>query len=410
VVDDDLSTPLGRNAKSKRKCFKLPVAVPRLAAGMLALFVLFCAGWALVVDDPLGGEPVAVVATGYPSTGIASNAPAAAPPGGNAEGPRAYSGPDAGAPTRAMALDPTHPAATPAAGTRTVTIIDGLTGKRQNVAIPATQDPRAPVDQRLLEPSLHGPIPRMAPDGTRPSSAYAHPQKSLSVGDGGPRIAIVVTGLGVSASVTEQAMAKLPAAATLAFAPYGSEVDRTVTRARAKGHEVLLQVPMEPFDYPDNDPGPHTLLISLNSEQNRDRLHWLMSRFQGYVGIANYMGARFTASEQALGPVLREAGQRGLIYFDDGSSPRSLAGQIASANNLAFAKAEIVLDSVPAPAHIDQALTRLEAMAHQHGSSVGIASALPASIERIAQWAKSAAERGVMLVPISVIAKKPSSI
>ena len=72
-------------------------------------------------------------------------------------------------------------------------------------------------------------------------------------------------------------------------------------RARAsEGHEVLLQAPMEPFDYPDNDPGPQTLLTSLTPEQNVDRLHWLMSRFQGYVGIAGSMGARFTASEQAL--------------------------------------------------------------------------------------------------------------
>ena len=91
---------------------------------------------------------------------------------------------------------------------------------------------------------------------------------------------------------------------------------------------------MEPFDYPDNDPGPQTLLVSLTPEQNVDRLHWLMSRFQGYVGISNFMGARFTASEPALAPVLKEASQRGLIYVDDGSSHRSLAGQVASANNL----------------------------------------------------------------------------
>ena len=57
-----------------------------------------------------------------------------------------------------------------------------------------------------------------------------------------------------------------------------------VARARGEGHEVLLQVPMEPFDYPDNDPGPQTLLTSLDAGQNIDRLHWLMSRFQGYVG------------------------------------------------------------------------------------------------------------------------------
>jgi hypothetical protein len=409
VADDDLSAPLGQNAKKKRRGSRLPIAVPRLIAGVLALFVLVCAGWALVVDDPLGGEPVIVVAAGLPAANRGPAGLTAQSPGGAVGGPRSYAGPDAATPTQAATTGPAHPATPPAAGTRTVTIIDGLTGKRQDVAIPATQDPRAPIDQRLLEASPHGPIPRMAPDGTRPSHAYAHRAMAVPASNGGPRVAIVLGGLGVSTSVTEQAMAKLPAAVTFAFPPYGSEVDRTATRARAKGHEVLLQVPMEPFDYPDNDPGPHTLLVSLSSEQNRDRLHWLMSRFQGYVGIANYMGARFTASEQALGPVLREAARRGLIYLDDGSSPRSLAGQIAGANNLPFAKAEIVLDSVPTLAHIDQALTRLEATAREHGSAVGIASALPASIERIALWAKTAAERGITLVPISAVAVKPKS-
>ena len=109
-------------------------------------------------------------------------------------------------------------------------------------------------------------------------------------------IAIVIGGLGVSAAVTQQAMEKLPGPVTFAFSPYGTDVDRLVDQcARADGHEVLLQAPMEPFDYPDNDPGPQTLLTSLSPDQNLDRLYWLMSRFQGYVGVANYMGARFTS-------------------------------------------------------------------------------------------------------------------
>jgi polysaccharide deacetylase 2 family uncharacterized protein YibQ len=219
----------------------------------------------------------------------------------------------------------------------------------------------------------------------------------------------VVGGLGVSTAATDDAIAKLPASVTFAFAPYGPEVDRAATRARADGHEILLQLPMEPFEYPDNDPGPQTMLMSLSADQNIDRLHWLMSRFQGYVGVLNFMGARFTSSEPALSPVLREVGKRGLIYVDDGSSPRSLAGQITNANNLPFAKADIVLDSVPTPANIDRALTRLEALARERGVAVGMATASPASIDRIAQWAKALEGRGMSLVPITAITIKPKS-
>jgi hypothetical protein len=166
---------------------------------------------------------------------------------------------------------------------------------------------------------------------------------------------------------------------------------------------------MEPFDYPDNDPGPQTLLASLTSEQNIDRLHWLMSRFQGYVGLMSYMGARFTASEQALAPVLQDATRRGLIFVDDGSSSRSIAGQLAGSHNLPFAKADLVLDAVPTPAEIDRALVRLEMKARESGTAVGFATAQPATIARIAEWAKKAEGRGFLLEPITMVAIKAKS-
>jgi uncharacterized protein len=398
VADDELSAPLGQNipTKAKRR-IAIPIAGPHLFAAGLGLVLMVCAVWAVVVDDPLGGEPKVMVATGWAPQQKAAAMPAVTSPGA---GPRSYEGP----------IPPPAPAqAQPASAGRTVTIIDGSTGKRQEVPIAGVQDARAPIDPRLLEKTRHGTIPKVGSDGARPSEVYARPPSPVPSRKNSPRIAIVLTGLGLSAAATEQAIAKLPGPVTYAFAPYGPQVEAAVASARAHGHEVLLQLPMEPFDYPDNDPGPQTLLMSLTPEQNLDRMHWLMSRFQGYVGIANYMGARFTSSEQALAPVLRETAKRGLIYFDDGSSPRSLASQIAGANSMAFAKADLAIDSVPTAEHIDRALTRLEALARERGVVVAVASALPASIERIAQWAKAAEGRGFTLVPISAVAIRPRS-
>jgi polysaccharide deacetylase 2 family uncharacterized protein YibQ len=166
---------------------------------------------------------------------------------------------------------------------------------------------------------------------------------------------------------------------------------------------------MEPFDYPDNDPGPQTLLTSLSGDQNVDRLQWLMSRFQGFVGVANYMGARFTASEQALGPILRETAKRGLIFVDDGTSPRSVAGQIAGANNMSFAKADVVIDTVPTAVEIDRALARLETQARERGIAVGVVTTLPIAIARVADWSKAVESRGFVLVPITAVAIKAKS-
>jgi polysaccharide deacetylase 2 family uncharacterized protein YibQ len=412
VADDELSAPLGQNAKKKQKDRRstLPIRIPHVIAGALGMFVCACAVWALVVDDPLGGEPVTVVATGFDGPKPAPVMPAVVSIGGAAQGPRSYDGPGSPAPKLLQVPAAQAPSADiPAPNTKTVTIIDGSTGKRQEVAITGSRDVRAPLEQRLLETSRHGAIPRIAPDGARPSEVYARAMKPLQGRKDGPRVAIVIGGLGVSTDLTQQALQKLPGPVTFAFSPYGADVERLATNARVEGHEILLQAPMEPFDYPDNDPGPQTLLTTLGLDQNLDRLYWLMSRFQGYVGIANFMGARFTAAEAALAPVLKETARRGLIYVDDGSSPRSLAGQIAGANNLPFAKAEVTLDAVPTSAHIDRALAKLEALARERGSAVGIASALPASIERIAQWAKAAETRGIVLVPITAAAIKPKS-
>jgi uncharacterized protein len=193
----------------------------------------------------------------------------------------------------------------------------------------------------------------------------------------------------------------LPAAVTLGFVPYGSELTRWITRARGTGHEVLLQVPMEPLDYPDNDPGPQTLIASAPKDQNIDRLHYFLSRSQGYVGVTNLMGARFTANEEALSAVLAETGKRGLLFLDDGSSPRSLAQQAATKNKSPFLKADLVLDARTEWADIDAALVKLEAIAAEKGVAVATASALPVTIERLARWAKTLEARGIRLVPVS---------
>jgi polysaccharide deacetylase 2 family uncharacterized protein YibQ len=402
---DDLSTPLGQQLKRRRK---LPVALPKIIAAALAMFLGVFVLWTVVGDDPFGGEPMVAVPID-PHAAIAMKRPeiavvpeAAAP----VQGPVRYDGP-ANAPMAA----PVPPSQAVPGNSKTVTIIDGKTGARQEVVIPAASNGASPAesppaDQKFVEMTSHGPIPKVAADGMRPAEAFARPVKPLPGKSDAPRVALIVGGLGVSTSATAAAIVKLPEAVTLAFMPYGSDVDRLVSRARGEGHEVLLQVPMEPFGYPDNDSGPQTLLTSLTPEQNLDRLHWLMSRFQGYVGIAGAMGARFTASEQSFAPVLRETAKRGLMFFDDGSNPRSVAGRIAGANNLPFAKADEVLDLVPTAAEIDHALGRLEMAARERGVAVGISSALPVSIDQIAKWAKAAESRGLLLVPITAVAVK----
>ncbi len=401
---DELNAPLGQD--KHKKVPKLPLSGPQMVAGVLGLFGLLVTSWAIFVDDPLGGEPMAVVPAKPPSAAQAK------PDGDGAQHSR-YDGPAATPSDSSIAAAAAVKAATAPPAGKTITIIDGSSGKSQDVVIAGnsntTSSTNVAVEQKLLETTRHGAIPKIGPDGARPSAVYANPRALPPNRKDLPRIAIVIGGVGISASGTADAFAKLPAPVTFAIAPYGADLEKLAQRARGDDHELLLQVPMEPFDYPDNDPGPQTLLTTLTPDQNIDRLQWLMSRFQGYVGIASYMGARFTAAEQMLAPVLRETAKRGLIYVDDGSSPRSVAGQIAGSHNLPFAKTDLVLDATPTPVEIDRALARLEMAARDNGSAVGIANARPATIARIAEWAKKVEGRGFVLVPITMVAIKAKS-
>jgi uncharacterized protein len=398
---DDLSAPLGQTRRRRKRRFRLPFTALQALAVMLGLFLAAFAGYAIVTDNPLGGEPIAHVAL----------RPAA--PAGNKATPEPVLGDEHGTEHGAKAA----PRPQTAGEQKTVTIIDGSSGARHDVVIGddtadkaeanAAPAMMAGIDQRLLEKTRYGLIPVIA-DGLKPFTVYAAETDRAKAGKM-PVVAIVIGGLGVGAAKTADAIMKLPPAVTLAFTPYGTDPGKLAERARAQRHEILLQIPMEPYDYPDNDPGPQTLLTSLGPEQNLDRLYWHLSRLQGYAGISNFMGARFIATDAVMQPIVREATKRGLGFFDDGSAPRSVAAALATSLGAPFAKGDVTIDAVPTPVEIDHALARLENLAKDRGVAVGTASALPVSIERIGAWTKTLDSHGIMLVPLTTAMLKSKS-
>jgi polysaccharide deacetylase 2 family uncharacterized protein YibQ len=256
-------------------------------------------------------------------------------------------------------------------------------------------------DPRLVEKSRYGLLPRIGADGSRPADVYARPDVEAVKLRGAPKIAIVVGGLGLDAASTKAAIARLPSAVSLGFAPYGADLPALVAAARESGHEILLQAPMEGFGA--GIPGPHTLTVSATESDNRDALQWMMARFPGFVGVENYLGAKFTADKQAYAPVLAEISARGLIYLDDGSSPRSLTGDIAPGLTLRAARADIVIDANPSAEAIELALAKLESLARHQDGAIGVATALPLTLEHLAHWTSALESRGIALTPISAL-------
>jgi polysaccharide deacetylase 2 family uncharacterized protein YibQ len=193
----------------------------------------------------------------------------------------------------------------------------------------------------------------------------------------------------------------------LGFAPYAGDVQHWVNQARQFGHEVVLEVPMEPFDFPDSDPGAHTLRTGADENSNLQRLTWTLTRFTGYAGVTNLLGQRFLSNADALSPAMTYLARRGLYFYDNGASQQSAAPQVASSTATPFAQASESLDTIQTALEIDRHLSALEDEARAHGSAIGSGFLYPVTVDRIAAWSKGLQGRGFVLVPVSAIVSAP---
>jgi polysaccharide deacetylase 2 family uncharacterized protein YibQ len=264
----------------------------------------------------------------------------------------------------------------------------------QAVGVSLVQSPIA----GLWAPGPGGaPLPIVGGDGRLPAQAYARP----FVSNGAPKVALVVGGMGLNPQVTRHAIETLPPEVTLAFMPYAEGLQGWIDMARAAGHEVLIETPMEPGDYPTNDPGPFTLLVDNRPDETVSKLEWVLSRATGYFGISNYLGGRFVGSDAAMAAVTGSLARRGVAFIDDGSARRRPGPLRASADR-------VVDDQLTAEA-IARQFASLEAAAFSRGQALGRGFAYPVTVNEAARWARSVSQRGLQLAPASALLTPPQA-
>lgn len=362
-----------------------PVAVAGAGLLLLAAGGLFIA----VLGDPRAGAPSARVS-------LERSAPAAAPV------PTAQEAFSFGAMGvyQDLAGTPVGPDGAPL-GDSVITLPDGASVSGSGAPITApVRAPSNPLVQApiagLSQPGPNGPLPVIAADGRVPAQAYARPFRS----NGKPMVAVVVGGLGLNAVTTRAAIERLPAEVTLSFVPYAEGLQGWIDLARAHGHEVMLEIPMEPTGYPATDPGPYTLLASGDADDIQSRLSWILGRATGYFAVTNYLGDRFVTSEAGMGTFMGVLRQRGLAFLDDGTARRRPGAW-------ARASADRVIDETQNPAAIMGQLNAVEAAAKQRGSALGMGFSYPVTVEAVARWTAGLDARGLQLAPASAMTQRP---
>ncbi len=376
-------------ALDERKKYSLAL-IGGAAASVIALVALLAGGWLfLSADDDRGSAKVVEMALS--ARDDAANDGVLTPPGSASNKPPVVSSQSNGT----------------EAGPRVTVGIDGVvmpsvTAAAYSRAPLAARDdtPVSAADPALLENKGELALPRIAEDGRMAWRVYSRPFISR---DDRPRLAIIVTGLGLSAVATEAAIARLPGAVTLAFHPDAPNLKKWAEMARRAGHEVLLSIPMEPADFPFDDPGPNALLTTLDTQENLERLERMLGRLTGFTGVIGVMGSKFSQDESGLRPVLETLNGRGVMYVEAAGAEQSLAPRIATDIGLPRVIVDVDLDAQPSESAIVEQLARLEGIARQRSVAVGLARPYPVAIASLSEWVATLKDKNLVLAPASAV-------
>ncbi len=350
----------------------------RIGLGLLALLLVAAGMTAL-----LGQERYHPVPAGPALTPMEEAADATAP-----DEPE-----DAGDEDAAETADlPTRPGAAPAVPAQTAT------------PVPATAPakPAAPPPQvSALPTATPRPLPPLvAPPAGTP--AWKHFALPAPAANGNPRIVIVIDDMGVDRHRSDK-VASLPGPLTLAWLPYARELPHQTERARAQGHELIVHMPMEPTG--KEDPGPGALLTRLDEGTLRQRVAANLSAFQGFVGINNHMGSRFTADRAGMAVVMAELGSRGLMFLDSRTTANTAAGPLSAHYRVPMLSRDVFLDHVMTAQGVAASLAKVEDIARKNGLAIAIGHPHDVTIAALTQWLPTLQEKGFQLVPLTAAVK-----
>jgi uncharacterized protein len=311
-------------------------------------------------------------------------------------------------------LPPLAPAAEPPARIAPAPV---ATTEAPAVAAPAT--PPAPVKLAAIQAPVPAPkIPASAPIAkAAPQSLPASPigqaawlrnARPLADTKSLPAVAIVIDDLGLGAQFTRQAIA-LDGAVTLALMTYADHLSEWTGAARAAKHELLVHVPMQPING-KIDPGPKALTVGMSQAEILDRLRWGLGRMDGYVGINNHMGSRFTQDRAGMAVVMAEVKARGLLFLDSVTIGRTVGPATAAPMRVPFAERNVFLDDVATVAGVSRQIAVLEQVARKHGTAIAIGHPHPATLDVLAQWLPKAVSRGIAVVPLTSVVRRQAMV
>lgn len=269
-----------------------------------------------------------------------------------------------------------------------------------------TQPAPQPTDDTLIlapveERSAKGILPKISAEGTKPWQYFA--KQNYVKNTNKPRIAIVISGLGLATTSSQDAIA-LPGQVTLSFSPYGRAATAALSEsARAAGHEVMLDLPMQTERYPAVDPGPYGVRSELTAAQNVDNLTTILTKARGYTGLLGTIRDTVSNNADIIVPLIQSMESRGLLYVAGHSQPPAGMFRIQRQASVPVLLTDIILDDRITETHIRNQLARAEDRARANGKALVVGHSYPITVDLLAEWLPTLESKGIIVVPVSAM-------
>lgn len=259
-------------------------------------------------------------------------------------------------------------------------------------------DPAQPVTTIEERPRAAVPAPAAAPDVQWRRNAV--PFADLRTR---PLIVIVIDDMGLDRPRSRRAW-ELPGPMTMSFLPYARELRDQARTARARGHEIMLHLPMEPTGRAD--PGPGALRVAMTEIEIGRAAAAALDGYDGYVGVNNHMGSRFTAYRPGMTTVLQQVRARSLLFLDSRTTPQTVGDQLAQELGVPSIARHVFLDDDEAPAAVRARLAETERLARRQGFVVAIGHPHEATLQALAEWLPTLSAKGLALAPATAALRR----
>ena len=175
--------------------------------------------------------------------------------------------------------------------------------------------------------------------------------------------------------------------------------------ADSLGFEVIIHMPMEPYNYDSLSEKGFILSESLNANEVEERIDLAFLQIPMAVGMNNHQGSKATASLQLMKNVARSLKKRNKFFLDSFTNPESRGFITMRRFGVKTELRQVFLDHIEDTLYIQNQLDSLVHLSHSMNVAIGIGHVKPITLEILKKEIPRLKSEGYHFVSLSKIVR-----